>query len=281
MGFLPGIFNRGGQQSQQPQNQGQQQGQQGQQSPQGQQQQMPNTSGGAQSQGPANSQFAGGFPGAGEQGQGQNQQQEANPLDRFKDLILPKPVDPKDSAAGQQQRIPGLTDPYLGPFDMDGFNEQVDKADFMHGIDPELAQKAVSGDVQSLTALINSAVKAGFRYSAQMSHGLAEQSARASAERVSGSLDSRMKMFSLRNQNTDNAVLQHPSVAPVLQALKQQIATNNPQMSPQEIHESAESYFLSMSEAMNGQKAAAAKAAESNQQKTQEPGVFDPAKFLI
>jgi len=63
-------------------------------------------------------------------------------------------------------------------------------------------------------------------------------------------LDGRIRNSLIRGQNTSNATLTNPAVAPIFAAVKAQIAQNNPQLSPEVVQQTAEQYFTEMSSAM-------------------------------
>lgn len=180
-----------------------------------------------------------------------------NPMDHFTSMFQPRPADPA------APKVPTLADPLLGPIDPAAFQAQVAKANFTAKISPELAQKAMSGDAAAFMEVINSASREAFSAAAQLSHGLAETGARTAAERVTGSLDGRIRDFQIRSQNTDNAVLSHPSVAPLVGATKQMIAQANPHFSPEQVQQQTELYFTQMAEVLvkPSQEAAAASTA--------------------
>jgi hypothetical protein len=162
-------------------------------------------------------------------------------LDAYADLFKPKAVDP---AAPKR---PGLADPLLTPLDPAAFKQQVQSANFAASIPPEMLQRAVAGDTQALMDAINHASREAFSAATTLSHGLSEHAAREAATRVDGMLDGRIRNSLIRGQNTSNEVLSKPAVAPIFNAVKAQIAQNNPQLSPEMVQQSAEQYFMEMS----------------------------------
>jgi len=185
---------------------------------------------------PANMSGATGTPNAGGP--------EAPKLDRFAEMFAPKAADPA------APKTPGLSDPYLTPLDPTAFKAQVQSANFAAAIPADVMAKAVAGDPVALAQAINMAAQEAFSAATTLSHGLSEHSARTVAERVSGSLDGRIRSSLIKGQNTSNAVLANPAVAPVFNAIKSQIAMNNPQLAPADVHKEAEQYFSEMSDAM-------------------------------
>lgn len=178
----------------------------------------------------------------------------ASPMDAYIDIFKPKQVDPKAAAA------PGLNDPYLGPMDPTAFRQQVSNANFAANIPQEQMQKALGGDLQAFSDVINSAAREAFAAAAQLSHGLVEQGVRTGADRLNGTLDSRIRNFQVKSQNTSNEALNHPAVAPMLSAVKSQIALSNPNLSADQVQQQAEQYFTQMADVLVAPKQAAAAA---------------------
>lgn len=188
-------------------------------------------------------------------------------LDAFTNLFKPAPVDP---AAPKQVT---LADPILGPLDPAAFKQQVAQANFAASISPETIQKAMGGDAAAFADAINTAAREAFAAAAQLSHGLVEHGSRTAAERVSGSLDSRIRNYQIKSQNTSHEALAHPAVSPVLNAVKMQIAAANPQLSPDAIQQQAEQYFTQMADVLTAPKRAAQEAANT-------PKVTDFSSYL-
>lgn len=178
-----------------------------------------------------------------------------NPLDSFADMFKPRPVDPKAPKA------PTLQDPILGQLDPTAFKQQVSQANFAAAIPQETIQKAMGGDAQAFADAINSAAREAFAAAAQLSHGLVEHGSRTAAERVNSSLDSRIRNFQIKSQNTNHEALAHPAVAPMLNAVKMQIATSDPNLSPDQVQQQAETYFTQMADVLTAPKRQAAEQA--------------------
>lgn len=176
-------------------------------------------------------------------------------MDMYTNLFAPKPVDPNAVKA------PTMADPILGALDPAAFRTQIAGANFAASIPQDKMQAALAGDVAAFADVINMATREAFAASAQLTHGLVEQGVRTGADRVNGSLDSRIRNFQLKSQNTTNEALSHPAVAPMLNAVKTQIATSNPNLSPADVQAQAEQYFTEMAQALTAPKQAAADAA--------------------
>ena len=165
-------------------------------------------------------------------------------LDRFADMFKAKPTDPN------APRQLTMEDPLLTPIDPAAFKAQVQSANFAAAIPQDTIQKAMGGDAAAFAEAMNIAAREAFSAATTLSHGLAEHGARTAAERMNSSLDGRIRNSLIRGQNTTNATLTNPAVAPIFNAVKAQIAQNNPQLSPEVVQQTAEQYFTEMSSAM-------------------------------
>lgn len=182
---------------------------------------------------------------------------EPHPMDSYVSMFAPRPVDPA------APKTPTLSDPILSPMDQTAFKAQLQTANFASAIPPEVMQRAMSGDAAAFAEAINTAARESFAAAAQLSHGLVEHGARTAAERVSGSMDSRIRNFQVKAQTTSNEALMHPAVAPMLNAVKIQIAQSNPTLSPAAVQSQAEQYFSQMADVLTAPKQAAAIAANT------------------
>lgn len=257
MAFLNGLFNKPQVPQQAPQQQAPQAPQvnsNGSAGPAGQQQNGPANPGAA----PQNMQNQPGQPPAGGP---------QNPLDQFVGIFQPRAADPN------AQKQPSLNDPFLGPIDPVAFKQQVSQANFAANIPQERMQAALSGDVNAFSEVINTAAREAFSAAAQLSHGLVEQGTRTGLERLNGTLDSRIRNFQVRSQNTSNEALNHPAVAPMLSAVKMQIAQSNPNLSADQVQQQAEQYFSQMAEVLAPGK--------QQQQAPQQPAGTDFSSYLL
>lgn len=184
----------------------------------------------------------------------------ANPLDGFMKLLTPS----AEVIAAQKAK---QTDPnagYLPAIPKDQLTKMVSEANFTAGINPEVMKKAMSGDEASFAAVLNQVAQQAFSANLQLSQTLAEQAAASSHDRVTGSLDSRFRNMQIKSKVSENPALQHPMGQAMLNSLKSQIATANPQMSADEVHTAAEAGFhefaaLMVAKPANQQQADAAK----------------------
>lgn len=160
-----------------------------------------------------------------------------HPLDQFTEYFKPKVQDPN------AQHVPTLADPFLPTLNPQELRQKVATANFAAGIPAEKMQAAMSGDAAAFAEVLNHASREAFAAATQMAHQLAETSARTGVDRFNGTLDSRVREMQLRGQTATNPALNHPAAAPMLAAVKMQIASTNPNLGAAEVQAQAEQYF--------------------------------------
>ena len=159
-----------------------------------------------------------------------------NPLDSFTDLFKITEDDKKNAPV----------DPFGEPlltFDAKKFGEAANKMNFAAGIPPEQMQKALSGDQQAFTAILNRVSQSTFTAAAQVFTGIMEQSFKKNNGRLDAASESRFKTLQLNSTRPTNSALQHPAATPIVEALKATIAAKNPQLRPDEVVARAEEFF--------------------------------------
>ncbi len=166
----------------------------------------------------------------------------ASPLDPFKDIFTIDPNKP-------QSKDP-RSDP-LFSLDPQKLGAAVGKMDFTKSVNPELVQKALQGDAQAFSQVLNSVSQNAYMLSTQMMTQMMERAFSTNNTRFDSVLEGKFKDFQINSTQPKNEALRHPAAQPVLTALKKQIATQNPTLSASEVTEKAEEYFVSMSKALN------------------------------
>src|SRR5574341_309566 len=173
--------------------------------------------------------------------------EQGSPLDGFADIFK---IDP--NAAPQQDPLSQK----LLELDPKKLGESVSKMDFTRNLNQELVQKALQGDSQAFGQVLNSAFQGAFAASTQMMVGLMKQAITKNNGRFNSVLEGRFRDFQINSSNSNNKVLNHPSVKPVLAAIRQQIA-NSPvgkNLSASEIQQKAEEYFMATADALTSLK---------------------------
>jgi hypothetical protein len=176
------------------------------------------------------------------------QQDPISPLDQFKDIW---------KTTGTDGKTP--VDPFSQPLlqaDPKKFAEAASKMNFAQGIDPALLQKATSGDVEALMQVINTASQQAFLAAGTLSTQMVEGATQTNNKRLNSSMEEKFKEFMLKQQRSDNPVLQHPSAAPMLDLAKQQLMRQHPDKSAEQIQQLAENYLVTWAGELKGQETA-------------------------
>lgn len=143
--------------------------------------------------------------------------------------------------------------------------------DFTNGVDPTLMTKALGGDIEALKQVINGASQNAFIAASTLGQNITENAAKTNNSRLDSAMNERFKQFLVDQQRSDNPVLQHPAVAPVLDLTKQQLTRKHPEKSAGEIQQMAEQYVSGLAEAFTGNKSAA--------EATRTGSAHDPSDF--
>ena len=172
-----------------------------------------------------------------------NQAAENLPLDNFKDLWQT----PTNQAAPADPWSSPLVN--LNPADI---SARVKNVNFTQGIDPQKVQAALGGDANSFMEVINSATQRAFEMSLQVNAATTNAAGNTIGDRVKEYMPRAYKDQQLREAPVSNSALEHPAFQPMLQATRQQIARNNPQLSTAQVNAKAEEYFSSAFSAYQG-----------------------------
>ena len=177
----------------------------------------------------------------------QQQQAETNPLDAYKNL--------QDNGDNADESAPSFS------IDDEALSGVAGKLNFIKDINPELVQKATSGDAGASVALINAT---------------AQQSYRAALKHVTTLTDTHLAQRETFNQKAiksgvrENLIQQeistipnasHPVVQQEIARIARDFAKRSPEATPAQIKEQAIRYFNEVHNAMSGQSESAPKKA--------------------
>lgn len=175
----------------------------------------------------------------GQQGNGQNPQNQPqrNPLDTYSKMF--------DNPGTDADKAPSFT---IDPKIMD---QVVSSQDFMQGVDPELMQKATSGDMQALVQLIQHTSRNAYRASIEHGGMLTDKFVGSRLGFENKSLGSRVKQELTMNSLSNTPNYQHPVVKRQLTEIAQRLQQANPDATPQEIAEASKKYLSDLAAALN------------------------------
>lgn len=133
--------------------------------------------------------------------------------------------------------------------------EVIDKVsngmDFTKGLDPELIQKALTGDVSAFMAVINAAGRQSYKASIEHNTKLTDTYLGARAKYDTTQVESRVKDALLTQTLSGFPTAQHPLVREELSRISKQMAKANPDASTEEIAKAAVSYFQELHNAIH------------------------------
>jgi len=185
-------------------------------------------------------------PKMGADGNPDNQGKPQSPLDNFKD-IWQTPTTPTGADGKPVQAI--------DPFNLDPkqLQEQLKTVDVARNISPELMQKALSGDMQAFSQILNQTVQSTLMMSTNVSNRLAksayEHSGKAMKESIPGQVNQSMTRAQIAR---DNPAFQNPVVQPILEAISSQLYAKTPGATPDQIADQAKQVMQGMAELITG-----------------------------
>lgn len=160
-------------------------------------------------------------------------------LDQFKDLW--------QNPTNAEGKPVVYTDPLAQPvlqFDPAKIQESAAKLNFTSGLAPELLTKALSGDVQAFADILNSVARAAVTGVTVNTGQVVNAALATQSQRLQEALPSHVKRVQLAQQPVDNPILEHPSVQPLMNALKQAEFNKNPSADPAEVHKKVSDYLV-------------------------------------
>lgn len=142
-----------------------------------------------------------------------------------------------------------LTQPVFN-FDPAKITETAGTMDFMANIAPENITKALSGDATAFADVINAAVRNAVVGVTVNSGNLINQALVTNNQRITSSLPTAIKQTQLMDMPTENPILDHPQVQPLVTALRKLAFSNNPTASAAEINKQVASYITGLGAAV-------------------------------
>jgi hypothetical protein len=166
-----------------------------------------------------------------------------SPVAKFADLWDPVKTDPSQP----NQESPA--------FDPQKMMEAAGKVDFTRVITPETLQKIQAGGQDAIAALseaLNKTSQQVFGQASIVAHRLSEQQAQKVRDELTAQIPDMVKRQSL-NQGLmrENAAFSNPAVAPVIQALQDQLAQKYPKASVDELQGMAKDYLTGVAGMIN------------------------------
>ncbi len=173
-------------------------------------------------------------------------QTQANPLDAYSKLW--------DTTNAQTDAPPSFSiDPKV-------MGEVANAQDFFKGLDPELVQKAQSGDSAAFTEMMQQGMRNVYRTVIEHNGMLTDKFVGARLSHEGKGFNSKVKDHLTTQALSKTENFNHPAVKQQLIDTAKRIQTQNPDMPPEQVAEEARKYITELANAINPQK-------ESPQQK--------------
>lgn len=154
---------------------------------------------------------------------------------------------PLDVMATLMQNDPNVkppVDPLAAPLlhtDVAKLRQAAGSMNLVGQIDPELMQKAMSGnDPAAFASVLNAVAQSAVITSAQLTSQTVEQATTRNNERILQVIPTQIKQAQIDSSVSENPALAHPAAQPFLHLVRSQIQMKNPGMSAADINRQAE-----------------------------------------
>lgn len=192
-------------------------------------------------------------------------------LDKFKDLWQTP-----TTADGKPAPLPA--DPLRQPIfnlDPNKIVESTGKMDFLAGVPQENITKALSGDVAAFAEVLNSAVRQAVAGVTISNGQVLNQALVENNSRIANTMPQQIKKAQLLDMGSDDPVLSHPAIQPLVNSLKQMAFAKDPNANPAEVNATVVGLLRGLGTALTETSPEAVKARE-----TQAKGEQDWSLFL-
>ena len=167
------------------------------------------------------------------------QQQGASPIDKYAQLakLAPAPSEPEHKQQGQQEQDIDMLAAMEG-LDYSQASQAFSKVDFTQGISPELATKALGGDVASFQQLLNQVAASAAAAATSGSSRTTASAMRKELDKMRKGIPDHLKQHQLQNllqDPTTDDFLRSPAIAPAVQGMSSYFQAQYPHASPAQI----------------------------------------------
>jgi len=168
----------------------------------------------------------------------------------------PDPLDAMAALWKNDPNKPAPVDPLAGSVINPDNKKIADAAatvDFMAGIDPTLLAAAQDRDNPAgLINLMNAVAQKTLATATQIGAATVDQGLQRNNQRLAQALPDRIKQVQVNQQESENPALAHEAAQPMVRMVRNQIAAQNPHLSPDAINKQAEQTLLGFAQAVTG-----------------------------
>lgn len=152
--------------------------------------------------------------------------------------------------------------------------EAIGKLDFAKGITPDMITKIQTGTPEeatlNLAALINSAVRQAVTGVTLSQSELVNSALGKQRDAFQAALPTMLRRQQLMDSRSDDPVLSHPAVQPLINALKATVFNKNPNANPGDVDKTVTDYLRGLTAAMNTDPEKKKKQDAANSSQTQD-----------
>jgi len=177
------------------------------------------------------------------------------------------PASPLDAYAvlWQNQPTQAQADPLsaevvpMGAEQLQALQQRVNSVNFLSGVKPEAVTAALSGDATAFASVINSAVQQAMMQAVRVNGAMLNAGLNQRTQDIMKALPSNVHQALTSSQlRQELPIFNNPAAAPLLSALEQNLALNQPGITPAQAAQIAKSYLQEFAAEISGNKTGAA-----------------------
>ena len=171
---------------------------------------------------------------------GTNTSQSGSPLDNY--LAIWQNA---NTAEGAQKTNVLETDVVpLGAEQMQALHQKMSTVNFLGGVNPEVITAALGGDANAFSSVINQAVQQALLQSVRLNGAMLNNSFRSRTAAIMEAVPQHVQQAMTISQiRQDNPIFNNPAARGILSALETNLATNHPNISPQQASQVAQRFL--------------------------------------
>ena len=171
---------------------------------------------------------------------GTNTAQSGSPLDNY--LAIWQNA---NTAEGAQKTNVLETDVVpLGAEQMQALHQKMSTVNFLGGVNPEVITAALGGDANAFSSVINQAVQQALLQSVRLNGAMLNNSFRSRTAAIMEAVPQHVQQAMTISQiRQDNPIFNNPAARGILSALETNLATNHPNISPQQASQVAQRFL--------------------------------------
>ena len=158
----------------------------------------------------------------------------------------------------------------LGAEQLQALQQKVSTVNFLGGVNPEVITAALGGDANAFSSVINSAVQQALLQAVRLNGAMINGGFRSRTAAIMDAVPQHVQQALTINQiRQDNPIFNNPAARGILGALESNLASNHPDISPQQASQVAQRFLQDFASELTG------KSTEAQTVASQAPGAID------